>query len=249
VTALPPALLASFVQDGLLRDPACKLNKLGCVWPSSQLATGLPEPPDTSVLLFDFYPLGDLAGLPRPRVPGSDPTLMPLGEVVSDGKNGDSTSFLEIGLGEDRGEVRLRGAVVPRGSAAGPLTPDGKGFVATGLLARREGDGTLRLCRDPETLHPGGIMVAASELDALYRSVPGALDAACFTLSDPVLGDRIFAAIVLKPGQTISLEGLHAFLRLQGVAPYKFPDGVTVVTAIPRDADGRVLREQFQAMG
>jgi hypothetical protein len=75
MTALPPALLASFVQDGVLGDPACKLNKLGCVWSPSQLA----NVPDTGVTLFDFYPLGDLAGWSRPRVPGTDPTLLPRG--------------------------------------------------------------------------------------------------------------------------------------------------------------------------
>jgi non-ribosomal peptide synthetase component E (peptide arylation enzyme) len=168
---------------------------------------------------------------------------------LTNGKDGDSASFLEIGLDEDRGEVKLRVAIVPRGSAAGPLAPDAKGFVNTGLLANPESDGMLKLRRDPEMLHPGGMMVAASELDALYRGVPGALDAACFALPDPILGDRIFAAVVPKPDQTVSLEGLLAFLRLRDVAPYKFPDGGAVVTAIPRDADDRVLREQFQAMG
>ncbi len=90
-------------------------------------------------------------------------------------------------------------------------------------------------------------MLAASDLDGLYRDAPGVLDAACFMLPDPILGTRIFAAVVAKPDHTVSLEGLNEFLRLQGVAPYKFPDGLALVPAIPRDAQGRVLREQLQS--
>ena len=94
-------------------------------------------------------------------------------------------------------------------------------------------------------MHHGGFAIAASELDQLYQSFPGYLDAACFVLSDPVIGERIFAAIVPKPSEPVSLEALHRFLVERQVAPYKFPDRLLVVKQIPRDAEGRVLREQI----
>ena len=105
--------------------------------------------------------------------------------------------------------------------------------------------GRLRIKRDAELLHHGGFAVAASELDQLYQSFPGYLDAACFVLSDPIIGERIFAAIVPKASEPIALEALHRFLVERQVAPYKFPDRLLVVKQIPRDADGRVLREQI----
>jgi mycobactin salicyl-AMP ligase len=98
----------------------------------------------------------------------------------------------------------------------------------------------LKPRRDPELLHHGGLAIAAAELDHLYQSFPGFLDAACFVLPDAIVGDRIFAAMVPAPGQPVSLEALQAFLRDQGVAPYKSPDRLVVVRAIPRDADGAV---------
>ncbi len=69
-----------------------------------------------------------------------------------------------------------------------------------GLRAEAEpsDSGRLRLKRDPELLHHGGFAIAASELDQLYQSFPGYLDAACFVLPDPIIGDRIFAAVVPK---------------------------------------------------
>ena len=64
-------------------------------------------------------------------------------------------------------------------------------------------------------------------------------------LPDPIVGDRVFAAVVPRPGEPISLETLHQFLAERGVAPYKFPDKLVVVKQIPRDAEGRVPREQI----
>jgi non-ribosomal peptide synthetase component E (peptide arylation enzyme) len=91
----------------------------------------------------------------------------------------------------------------------------------------------------------GGFAIAASELDARYKTYPGFLDAACFAVPCPVMGDRIHAAVVAKPAQSISREALCAFLARQSVAPYKYPERLVVVKSIPRDAQGRVLREEL----
>jgi non-ribosomal peptide synthetase component E (peptide arylation enzyme) len=141
----------------------------------------------------------------------------------------------------------LRGPVVPHGTPGGPLAADQDGFVGTGLCAAVDGTHgmSLQLKGDPELLHYGGLSIAASEFDELYRSFPGFLDAACFVLPDPIVGDRVFAAIMPRPGEAISLEALHRFLEERGVAPYKFPDKLLVVKQIPRDAQGRVLRDEI----
>jgi mycobactin salicyl-AMP ligase len=103
----------------------------------------------------------------------------------------------------------------------------------------------VRLKQDPELLHHGGFAIAASELDGLYQAFPGFLDAACFVLPDPILGERIFAAVSPKAGEAVSLEALHEFLADRQVAPYKFPDKLLVVRDIPRDAQGRILRDEI----
>jgi len=122
----------------------------------------------------------------------------------------------------------------------------GQGFVSSGLRAVSEGErGELfKVKRDPELLQHGGFSIAAAELDQIYQSFPEFLDAACVVLPDPIVGDRIFAAIVPKPKQPISLAALHDFLWTRGVAPHKLPDWLVVVKLIPRDAAGRVLRDQ-----
>jgi non-ribosomal peptide synthetase component E (peptide arylation enzyme) len=248
VTAMPPSILAELVKDGVLRQPSCRLRRLGAVWSMPELAASAPPPfYGATPLLFDVYPLGDLASLVLRRETRSGLTSLPIGHV--DFEDDETTVFIETKLGRVRAgeadELLLRGPLVPR--SKGPLQGDAEGFVSTGLRAEAEpgASGRLRIKRDAELLHHGGFAVAASELDQLYQSFPGYLDAACFVLSDPIIGERIFAAIVPKASEPIALEALHSFLVERQVAPYKFPDRLLVVKQIPRDADGRVLREQI----
>jgi acyl-CoA synthetase (AMP-forming)/AMP-acid ligase II len=250
MTAVPPPILAELVKDGVLRKSLCRLRRLGAVWSMPELARPAPPPfYGATPLLFDVYPLGDLASLVMRRETRAGLTSLPLGRIHFE-EDGEAV-FLDTKLGRTRSggeaaELLLRGPLVPRGPA-GLLSADNEGFVSTGLRAEPEmGDsGRLRVKRDPELLHHGGFAVAASELDQLYRSFPGYFDAACFVLSDPVIGERIFAAIVPKPSEPVSLEALHRYLVEKGIAPYKFPDRLLVVKQIPRDTEGRPLREQI----
>jgi acyl-CoA synthetase (AMP-forming)/AMP-acid ligase II len=249
VTALPAPIRAELARDGVLQRAQCRLRRLGCVWSPAHLAETAPSPAAALASYFDLYPLGDVASLVLRRGLRSDPSELPLGTVQS-GETGGGAVFIETKLGARAdggaasGELLLRGPVVSQGRANGPLIPDAGGFVGTGLCAVGDGPG-IRLKRDPELVQHGGFAIAASELDALYQGCPGFLDAACFTLSDPMVGDRIFAAIVPRPGAGVSLQALHDFLAAREVAAYKFPDRLVVVHEIPRDAQGRVLREEI----
>jgi len=140
--------------------------------------------------------------------------------------------------------ISIRGPVVPRGRANGAVARDTEGFIKTGLLGEAR-KGRLLVSRDPDLVYNGGFTIAASELDGLYQAFPAFLDAASFVLPDPVVGDRIFAAVVPAPSVPVSLDGLHRFLAERSVAPYKFPDQLLVVQEIPRGDHGAVLRAEI----
>jgi acyl-CoA synthetase (AMP-forming)/AMP-acid ligase II len=249
ITALPSPVLEQLAKDRVLEERRCALRRVGAVWTTHEHT--LPLSLGTGALLFDLYPLGDLAGIVLRRETRRAHSPLPLGPVTV-GEDGNAAVFVETRLrGEDAvgdkqcGEILVRGPVVPQGARKAPLLPDAEGYVATGLPAEIKEDGvarSLRPLRDPELLHHGGFSIAASELDGLYQAFPGFLDAACFTLPDPLLGDRIFAAVSPKPGEPVSLEALIEFLERRRVAPYKFPDKLLVVRDIPRDSSGRILR-------
>jgi len=250
VTALPSTILGALALDDVLRQPDCKIRRLGRVWSLPELTEPLSDLDEIAPPDFDLYPLGDLAAMLRLREPNTDPGLLPRGSINVDA-NGESAAFVETLLrkqdGDAAGTLLLRGPVVPHNAGKGWFAREADGFVASGQCAEAGGRGGnfIRLKREPELLHHGGLTLAACELDNLYESYPGFLDAACFVLHDKIVGDRIFAAIVPKPSASISLEGVHRFLKDRGVAPYKFPDRLLVVKEIARDRNGRVLREQI----
>jgi len=244
VTAVPGAILDELAKDGLFEETRCRLRRVGRVWSVPELADGAtPASPATGRPVFDLYPLGDLASLLLATEGDESRASLPYGPIQL-GEDGGGTMFLETNLADDTSDLLIRGPVVPEGGANGPAARDAENFVASGLRGTVD-DGRLRIVRDPALIYHGGFTIAAAELDGLYQAFPGFLDAACFTLPDPVVGDRLFGAVAPSPNAPVSLEALHRFLMERGVSPYKFPDKILVVRDIPRDADGNILREEI----
>ncbi len=252
VTALPDTVLDRMTEERIFADPQCVLRHVGRVWSVPKLgeraATDLP--PDRGG--FDLYPLGDLACLIETDKPALKRGTVPAGVFqIADGEG--LTSFIETNLlagpQPDTKEIAVRGPLVPQprpaeGAMGDPDAKDQHGFVKTGLFGETNSD-RIRVSRDAELIYHGGFTIAASELDGLYQAFLRFLDAACFTLPDPVLGDRIFAAIVPNPSMPVSLAALCNFLEERNVAPYKFPEKLLIVRSIPRDAQGRIQRDQI----
>jgi non-ribosomal peptide synthetase component E (peptide arylation enzyme) len=66
-------------------------------------------------------------------------------------------------------------------------------------------------------------------------------------MPDRVLGERTCVYIVLREGQVLSLADLAAYLEGRGVAKYKWPERLELVTDLPTTnvgkIDKRALRE------
>jgi non-ribosomal peptide synthetase component E (peptide arylation enzyme) len=136
---------------------------------------------------------------------------------------------------------------VEGGVDAPVLARDRDGYVNTGLRCLITGSTIPKIeivRRDGNAVFIGGLTVSAAELDSLYAEFDGVADAAAFPFDDPVMGERIMAAIVPEPGATITLRGLSDYLKRRCVAPYKLPDQLVTVSMIPRDRNGAVMREQ-----
>ncbi len=215
--------------------------------------------------LFDIHNLAELGLIVRRRQSGDDPARLPLGKLTAPSGGEEPTVYLEtrvrgsVSNGDAphsvlKGELLLRGATVPGGpfSVAGlqarkALQPDAHGYLDTRIACIVDANVAGRFCceRNDSLIQHGGVTVAIGELDALYADFPDFLDAAAFAIDDPVLGDRIVAAVVPRPDVTPSLDRFRDFLGERQVAGYKFPDQLIIVNAIPRRRDGRILRHQI----
>jgi acyl-CoA synthetase (AMP-forming)/AMP-acid ligase II len=62
-----------------------------------------------------------------------------------------------------------------------------------------------------------------------------------------VMGERVRAAVVLRPGETLSLDALRGWAGTQ-LADYKLPVELVVLDELPRNANGKILKRRLAAV-
>ncbi|MEV0120790.1 AMP-binding protein [Streptomyces sp. NPDC050703] len=159
-----------------------------------------------------------------------------------------------LGPGVD-GEVRLRGEAVCQGyldPAQDAAAFDADGFLVTGDLGHLTESGHLVLTgRAKDIIIRKGENISAKEIEDLLHGHPAVGDAAVVGLPDPERGERVCAVVERRPGGGgLTLAAVTAYLRGEGLAPYKLPEQLEVVEALPRNETLRKvlkykLRERY----
>ncbi|HEX3179384.1 MAG TPA: AMP-binding protein [Methylomirabilota bacterium] len=124
-------------------------------------------------------------------------------------------------------------------------------WMSVGDVAWIDTDGFVYICdRKRDMIISGGVNIYPAEIeDALHRH-PAIEDAAVFGVPDADWGERVHAAIQLRPGMSASERDVVDFCRVH-LADYKAPREVSFHEHFPRDTAGklvkRVLREPYWA--
>jgi malonyl-CoA/methylmalonyl-CoA synthetase len=166
-------------------------------------------------------------------------------------------------------EVRLvdeQGAAVPDGTAGevevrGPSVfleywqrPDETreafrdGWFRTGDMAVIV-DGAYRLLgrTSVDIIKTGGFKVSALEIEEVLREHPAIAECAVVGVGDAEWGERVAAAVELRPDASLSLEDLQEWARAR-LAPYKVPRALEPVAALPRNAMGKVTKPEVAGL-
>jgi 2,3-dihydroxybenzoate-AMP ligase len=144
----------------------------------------------------------------------------------------------EVGHLQTRGPTVLRGYYAVPEYNATAFTADG--FLRTGDLARLTPDGRLVAeGRVKDIVNRGGEKVPAGEVEDHLRLHPDVRDAAVVAVPDRLLGEKT-CAFVIPAGEAPALPALRAFLTERGLAAYKLPDRMELVTAFPLTGVGKV---------
>lgn len=148
------------------------------------------------------------------------------------------------------GEIVVSGADVFAGYWRAPeLTAEvlKDGRYHTGDLARADEDGYIYIVdRKKDMVITGGFNVYPSEVEAVLYQHAAVADACVFAVPDDKWGEAVAAHVVLKPGEVPDPAALDAFCagRLGG---FKRPRTIEFVTALPKNANGKVARKTIQA--
>jgi acyl-CoA synthetase (AMP-forming)/AMP-acid ligase II len=91
----------------------------------------------------------------------------------------------------------------------------------------------------------GGENVSPAEVERVLRLHPSVLEVAVAGVPAGSWGHDIAAAVVLRPGASLTLAGLrdHAMEVLAG---FKLPRRLRIVGELPRNASGKLLRDALR---
>lgn len=152
--------------------------------------------------------------------------------------------------GED-GEVRIRGPHVMLGyhnlEEETRAVFDENGFFRTGDMGRFDPDGHLMITgRIKEMLIIAGENVFPREIEEVLNQHEAVKDSAVIGMSDESRGEVALAFVELKEDHACDEATLRAFCR-DRLAQFKVPREVRIVTELPRNATGKIVRRRLSA--
>jgi long-chain acyl-CoA synthetase len=164
-------------------------------------------------------------------IPGVEVTVQDdAGNVLADGVDG---------------EICVRGGNVMKGYWNAPeKTAEAirNGWLLTGDIGHRRPDGWFVITdRKKDMLKPNGLNVYPREIEEVLYRFPGIREAAVVGEPCDRRGERPVAFVSLDEGHSLDEQALLGFLRDQ-LADYKVPRRAVVLSALPRNATGKILK-------
>jgi malonyl-CoA/methylmalonyl-CoA synthetase len=119
------------------------------------------------------------------------------------------------------------------------------GWFRTGDVAACESGAFRILGRlSVDIIKSGGEKVSALEVEAVLRDHPEIAECAVIGLPDPEWGECVGAVVALRGAATLTLPALRDWARARLSGP-RLPRRLAIVSALPRNAMGKVVKPQL----
>jgi fatty-acyl-CoA synthase len=120
------------------------------------------------------------------------------------------------------------------------------GWLHTGDLGVFDDDGYLTIVdRIKDMIKSGGENVASREVEEAIYEHPAVAEVAVFGIPHPRWIEAVTAAVVPRPGHSITREDLIAFCRGR-LAGFKTPKYVVVLEQLPKNPSGKILKRELR---
>ncbi len=157
---------------------------------------------------------------------------------------------LEVAAGTP-GELIMRTPSAMRGYLKNPEATAAvlrDGWVHTGDMARRDAQGYYwMLDRKKDLILSGGYNVYPREVEEAILTHPAVLDVAVVATPHPEWGETVAAVVVLREGESLTLEQLRDHLGPR-LASQKQPRRLEIVATLPRNATGKLLKQELRQL-
>ena len=119
------------------------------------------------------------------------------------------------------------------------------GWVYTGDLGYQDADGYFWFAgRKKDIIISGGSNISPLEVENVIYMHPDVKEVGVFGHPDPVLGQRVHAAVVLNTGKSMNASDLRNFIASH-LADYKIPEQITFSKSLPHNAIGKLDRKKL----
>lgn len=117
------------------------------------------------------------------------------------------------------------------------------GWLHTGDMARIDEQGFVQIVdRKKDMICRGGENVYCVEVENALAAHPAVFEVAVIGVPDDMMGEKVGAVIVPRPGQKVDVDDLVAFAR-DHLADFKVPQYVAIRTEpMPRNPGGKMLK-------
>lgn len=164
----------------------------------------------------------------------------------------DPATEIEVMPGE-MGELWCRGPHTIRGYYRAPehnaKAFSADGFYKSGDLVRLHPSGNIVVeGRLKDCINRGGEKISAEEIENHILANSQVNICACVAMPDPVLGEKVCAFVVLKPGKELTLAELNRFLlEERRIAKYKLPERLELLDTLPLTNVGKLNKVALRA--
>ncbi len=151
----------------------------------------------------------------------------------------------------EQGEIQLRGPAVCRGyvdPAATTAAFDAEGWFRTGDLGHLDSGGYLTITgRQKDIIIRKGENISANEIEDLLYTHPKVADVAVIGLPDAARGELVCAVVIgVEGADALGFDEMVEHFRQARVMTQKIPERLELVDAIPRNATGKILKQELR---
>ncbi len=149
------------------------------------------------------------------------------------------------------GELLLRGPQCFSGYVDPTLDEvsfDVDGWFHTGDLGTIDAAGNVRITgRLKDIIIRNAENISSVEVEEMLYRHPAVAEAAVLGLPDTRTGERVVAVVVPQKGRDVELDDIREHCRREGLAIQKCPEQLEIVDALPRNAMGKVLKQDLRS--
>ncbi|MBI2365168.1 MAG: acyl--CoA ligase [Deltaproteobacteria bacterium] len=120
------------------------------------------------------------------------------------------------------------------------------GWFYTGDIGLVDDRGWLYLKgREREEINKGGTKIYPADIDAVVERFEMTKEVCAFAVADPLYGQNIAIAVVLKDENSATIRALHDWMKRR-LAEFKMPVRWYAVDSLPRNSRGKVSRKEVE---